>query len=377
MTIKKISLEQLRYALNLQDLSNPNDGPHAMQILINEILDLLKLNWQCTVKIYRENPIVSVEDNYDRLHYPNDGASRDKRYTRYVCDTALLRTQGSAMVPNAMKEISLDLKDDILIAMPGLTYRRDCVDRIHSAEPHHLDLWRLKKNCELNNDDLMSMIDICMSGAIPGVKWRVTPSQHPYTLDGVQIDALWNDMWIEVGECGLAHPDIIKENIANSNSVSGLAMGLGLDRLLMVRKNIPDIRLLRSNEPRVSSQMLDLAVYKPVSLMPPVIRDLSIVLDSDMNDDDIGDIVRESLKENVEIIEMVETLSQTSYDELPEAAKNRLGISPTQKNILLRVILRALDRTLTTEECNQYRDIIYAALHKGTEWLWACPENQK
>jgi phenylalanyl-tRNA synthetase alpha chain len=178
MNIKKISLEQLRYALNLRDLSNPTDGSHAMQILVNEVLEALTKSWQCQVKTYRESPIVSIEDNYDRLNYPKDGASRDARYTRYVCDTALLRTQGSAMVPNAMQEVSSELPDDILLAMPGLTYRRDCVDRIHSAEPHHLDLWRLKKDSQLNNDDLMNMIDICMGSAIPGIKWRVIPSPH-------------------------------------------------------------------------------------------------------------------------------------------------------------------------------------------------------
>jgi phenylalanyl-tRNA synthetase alpha chain len=122
--------------------------------------------------------------------------------------------------------------------------------------------------------------------------------------------------------------------------------------------------------------MEDLSCYKPVSLMPPVTRDLSIVLDNDMTDDDIGDIVRESLQENAEIVELVETLSQTPYQELPEAAQKRLGISPSQKNILLRVVLRALDRTLTTEECNQYRDQIYEALHKGTEWHWASHDRQ-
>jgi phenylalanyl-tRNA synthetase alpha chain len=376
MNIKKISLEQLRHAINLRDLSNPADGSHSMQILMDDIVHALKGSWKCQVKIYRENPIVSIEDNYDRLNYPKDGASRDARYTRYVCDTALLRTQSSAMVPNAMQEVSPNLPDDILLAMPGLTYRRDCVDRIHSAEPHHLDLWRLKKESQLNNDDLMNMIDICMGSAIPGIKWRVIPSPHPYTQNGVQIDALWNDKWIEVGECGLAHPQIIKENINSYEGMSGLAMGLGLDRLLMVRKNIPDIRLLRSNDLRISSQMQDLGIYKPVSLMPPVTRDLSIVLDNDMTDDDIGDIVRESLQEHAEIVELVETLSQTPYQELPEAAKKRLGISPSQKNILLRVVLRALDRTLTTEECNEYRDQIYAALHKGTEWHWASHDRQ-
>ena len=295
MTIKKISMEQLRCALNLRDLSNPKDGHHAIQLLMQAILKALEDAWECNIKIHRESPIVSIADNYDRLNYPKDGASRNARYTRYVCDTALLRTQASAMVPNAMQEISDNMPGDVLIALPGLTYRRDCVDRIHSAEPHHLDLWRLKKDSKLNDNDLIEMITLWMDAVLPGIKWKVTPSQHPYTLNGVQIDALWNEEWIEIGECGLAHPEIIKANIANSEGISGLAMGLGLDRILMVKKNIPDIRLIRSTDPRVLDQMNDLAPYKPVSSMPPVTRDLSIVLDDHINDDDIGDVVRESL----------------------------------------------------------------------------------
>lgn len=375
MTIKKINIDQLRYALNLRDLTDPNDGHHAMQLVMDDIIQALLSKWQCNLKIYRESPIVSIEENYDRLNYPRDGASRNSRYTRYVCDTALLRTQASAMAPNAMKDLSNNMPDDILIALPGLTYRRDCVDRIHSAEPHHLDLWRLKRHHCLNDENLIEMISLWIDAVLPGMQWKTTPSPHPYTLNGVQIDVLWNGEWIEVGECGLAHPEIIKSNLPNSKGISGLAMGLGLDRILMIKKNIPDIRLLRSTDSRIVEQMHDLSPYKSVSTMPAVIRDLSIVLDNDINDDDIGDIVRESLKDNADIVEVVQTLSETLYDALPEQAKKRLGIQPGQKNILLRVILRSLERTLNTDECNEYRDIIYAALHKGSEWHWASEKN--
>ena len=117
-------MEQLRYALNLRDLSNPKDGHHAIQLLMQAILKALEDTWECNIKIHRESPIVSIADNYDRLNYPKDGASRNARYTRYVCDTALLRTQASAMVPNAMQEISDNMPGDVLIALPGLTYRK-------------------------------------------------------------------------------------------------------------------------------------------------------------------------------------------------------------------------------------------------------------
>ena len=371
MHIQKITSAQLRHAINLRDLSDPAEGPHAMQLLVRDILSALETAWGCEVRIHREIPIVSVEDNYNRLHYPPDGAARDRRYTRYVCENALLRTQTSAMIPGLLQGMADGLPDDMLLACPGLVYRRDSVDRIHCAEPHHLDLWHVQNHKQLDHDDLLQMVQIVMNAALPGIAWKLADSPHPYTQGGVEINALWGDTWLEVGEAGLAHLDILRETISHRADLSGLAMGLGLDRLLMVRKNIPDIRLLRSDDPRITEQMDDLLPYRDISCMPPVVRDLSLVLDHDLHNEDLGDRVRDILGPESAIIEHVEMISETSYNDLPEAARQRLGIKTSQKNILLRVVLRALDRSLTHAECNIYRDRIYAGLHQGSEWHWA------
>jgi phenylalanyl-tRNA synthetase alpha chain len=363
-----ISMEQLRHAVNLRDLSNPAEGTHAMQLILNDILAALQAIWGCEVMTYRGNPIVSIADNYDRLHYPEGGASRDARYSRYVCETALLRTQMSAMVPRAMQSAAANLPADILLACPGMVYRRDSVDRIHSAEPHHLDLWRLTSKGPMTSTNLKETVGIILNAVLPNVEWKLEHSPHPYTLEGVEINAKWEGQWLEVGECGLAHPEIIRENIPNAYGVTGLALGMGLDRLLMVRKGIKDIRLLRSVDPRVTAQMQDLSPYREVSAMPPVTRDLSLVLDNAVSNEELGDKVREALGSHADIVELVEILSETPYSDLPPQAMGRLGIAEGQKNILLRVILRALDRTLTTEECNIYRDTIYKALHQGSVW---------
>jgi phenylalanyl-tRNA synthetase alpha chain len=70
-------------------------------------------------------------------------------------------------------------------------------------------------------------------------------------------------------------------------------------------------------------------------------------------------------------VESVALLSLTPAAALPAAARQRLGIAPGQVNALVRVVLRALDRTLTDAECNQLRDRIYRALHRGSAWTWA------
>jgi phenylalanyl-tRNA synthetase alpha chain len=169
----------------------------------------------------------------------------------------------------------------------------------------------------------------------------------------------------------MALPDLLRKNGLDPARVTGLAMGLGLDRLLMLRKGMNDIRLLRSDDPRVVEQMLDLSPYRPVSDQPAIRRDLSIAVPEGRTAEELGDRVREALGRRSELVENVEVLLETAYGDLPSAAVERLGISSGQKNALLHVVLRDLGRALTDEEANELRDEVYAAVHEGAAWQWA------
>jgi len=358
-----------RQCLNLNDLTNPDDGPHCIQLVMQTVIDALVKHWGAQSVIYRESPIVSVQDNYDKIGYPKDGASRDSRYTRYVCNSAVLRTMTSAMIPRAMQSVAAG-KPDVLLACPGICYRRDCIDKIHTGEPHQLDLWRMVRGRRMTTDDLMEMISVVMHSILPGAKYRTEPKPHPYTTDGCQIDVQWEDGWLEAGECGIASQNIIAANYPDAQNVTGLAMGLGLDRLVMLVKGIHDIRLLRADDPRVKAQMQDLSPYKEVSHMPAVVRDMSLAVDSLLDDETLGDKVRGAMADS-HVIESVQILSQTGYQDMHPNAIQRLGMQRGQKNVLLRVVLRALDRTLTSQECNDYRNAIYQALHEGDNMVLA------
>jgi phenylalanyl-tRNA synthetase alpha chain len=213
------------------------------------------------------------------------------------------------------------------------------------------------------------MVGLLLEALAPGRPSRWEPRIHPYTLDGRQVDICWDGEWVEVWECGLAHPEVLRW--AGLAGWSGLALGMGLDRLLMLRKGIPDIRLLRSADPRIAGQLADLAAYRPVSAMPPVRRDLSVAVDADDTAEDLGGRVRDALGPDADAVEEVGVLAETHYEQLPAQAVARLGIRPGQKNVLVRVVLRHLERTLTDEQANHMRDRIYAALHRGTTHQWA------
>jgi phenylalanyl-tRNA synthetase alpha chain len=361
-----ISGDAYRRALSLRDLTDAAAGAHAMQTLVAAIVAALADAWRCAVVVHRQSPLVSVEDNYDRLKYPPDGAARDARYTRYVAPRTLLRTQTSAMIPGLLRAVARDPYDDVLLACPGLVYRRDAIDRLHVGEPHQLDLWRVRAG-RLDERDLDELCARALGAALPGAAWRWQPAAHPYTERGRQLDVEVSGQWIEIGECGLALPALLDENGLAPARYGGLAMGLGLDRLLMLRKGVPDIRLLRSGDPRVAAQMVDLAPYRAVSTQPPVARDLSIAVGADVTVEELGDRVRAALGARAAAVESVTIASETAPDALPAAARARLGLGAGQKNVLLRVVLRDPERTLTHAEANALRDAIWAACHEGTE----------
>jgi phenylalanyl-tRNA synthetase alpha chain len=370
-----LSAQQLSRDIAVRDLSDPADGPHAIQLIANAAVSALEAAWNrdgasCSVRWCRGPRIVPVSDNYDRLGYDLADVTRAARYTRYVDEERMLRSHATAIVPSALRLLAKDARPpaDVLLACPGIAYRRDAIDWQHTGTPQQLDLWRISDR-ELAGPELDQMIAVLVDALVPGLPCRQEPRVHPYTTGGRQVDVLCGDVWVEVAECGLAHPDVLAG--AGLRGYTGLALGMGLDRLLMLRKQVPDIRLLRSADPRIAGQMLDLLPYRPVSSQPAIRRDLSIVVNADEDDETLGDQVREALGTDADAVEDVTIMSSTACTDLPAPALARLGARPEQRNLLVRVVIRRLDRTLTDAEANDLRDRIYARLHRGTAWQWA------
>ena len=360
-----LSTENLTAALQLRDLTDPADGKHAMQQLLGNVVDALTQSWAIPARWVRTSPLVAVEDNYDRLGFDPTAVTREARYTRYVSPTVMLRSHTTAALPGLLAQMAPDAVSDELNVVPGLVYRRDTIDRTHVGEPHQVDLWRLSSTARLGPDDLTQMLAIVVDAVLPGAAWRAVPAEHPYTVTGRQLDVYVNGDWLELAECGLAAPGLLSSSGLDPNRWSGLAFGMGLDRALMLRKGIDDIRTLRGSEPRIQTQMSDLSPWRPVSTLPPISRDISIVIAADQDDETIGDKIRNSLADRIDDIETVTVVARTPQEALPAAARDRLGTQPGHVNALVRIVIRPLSRTLTDEEANQLRDQIYLAVHEG------------
>ncbi|MDR2257414.1 MAG: hypothetical protein LBE25_15660 [Arthrobacter sp.] len=370
---------QLSTALSLRDLSDPAQGSHAMQTLLADVVQALCARWVVPAAWHRTPALVSVEDNYDRLGFSADDVTRDRRYSRYASDTVMLRSHTSAGIPPLLRGLDTERWPDALHVLPGLVYRRDSIDRTHVGEPHQVDLWRIGPRARLDASGLgaaeasgpvgataiEAMAAAVVNAVLPGARWRTIASQHPYTQGGRQLDVWVGGEWLELAECGPVAPRLLAQAGLSPNAFGGLALGMGLDRALMLRKGIDDIRLLRSTDERVAEQMLDLSRYRPVSTQPAITRDLSVLVSAEATDEAIGDAVRGALGARVGDLESVSIVRSTAREELPAAARERLRIRAGQVNALLRVVIRPLGRTLTSAEANALRDDVYRAVHEG------------
>ncbi|OZD07342.1 hypothetical protein CH275_07475 [Rhodococcus sp. 06-235-1A] len=360
-----ISNSQLMQYLSLRDLTDPDQGAHAMQLLVTDVVEDLAHMWHTATEVVRLSAVVPVEDNYDKLGFDAEAVTRDRRYSRYLGPEVMLRSHTSAYIPWLLEQTDNGSDVDRLVVLPGLVYRRDAIDRTHVGAPHQVDLWRLTSRATLTDQDMTAMIESVVRSVLPDAEWRAAPAKHPYTTGGYQIDVLVGDAWMELAECGRISSELLQRSGLDPGRWSGLALGLGLDRALMLRKGIDDIRLLRAEDPRIRSQMLHLNRWRPVSHMPPIGRDISVVVHRSIDDEILGDAVRTALGGDGELLESVELLSVTTYGDLPEAARIRLGLGADHVNALIRMTLRPLGRTMTDREANLLRDKVYRAVHIG------------
>lgn len=363
--------ETLEKLLSISDLTEPTKEGLERNIVGKVFDSLMKELSESNfpnIQVVRGDPIVSVEDNFNSLLFTPGNPGRSSTYTRYTDGDHVLRTHTSALIPSTFRELAKHPIDILTLVLPGLAYRRDVIDPRHLDVFHQIDVWTLQKNethGRVTRKELLDLGKIVFNAACPGAEMIVYEAKHPYTVDGIEVYAKVDGKEIEVFEAGLIHPTVMRNSGIDPDIYSGLALGMGVERLIMARKNLPDIRLIRSTDPRIVSQMTNLETFKQVSNQPAMNRDMSYCVDKNDTEEDICENIRKVFGENADLLEEVKILSRTNYDSLEPIAKQRLGAKPNQDNVLIRVTLRHPDKTLTKQESAKLYDEAYPKLHQG------------
>lgn len=200
-----------------------------------------------------------LEDDYHNflaLNFPPHHPARDMQDTFYTQDGRLLRTHTSPLQIRVLK--NLDLKNHLTTELPvrcvttGRVYRVDA-DTTHTPMFHQLEAFIVGQG--INWGHLRDLIDDFLTTLFgQHLKYRFRSSYFPFTEPSAEIDILKDDQWMEVLGCGLIHPNVLSECGLDPHTYTGLAMGIGLDRLAMQKFNVQDLRWMFENDWRLLRQ---------------------------------------------------------------------------------------------------------------------------
>ncbi len=233
---------------------------HPINLVLDEVKDIF-IGMGFSIG---EGPDVESDYyNFEALNIPKDHPARDTQDTFYVSDNILLRTQTSPIQIRTMEK----KKPPIRIIAPGRVYRSDDVDATHSPLFHQIEGLVIDKGIRMSDlKGILEMFAKKLYGEDTVVRFR--PHHFPFTEPSAEMDyqcfqchgkdphcsVCHGEGWIEILGCGMVHPKVLEVCGIDPNEYSGYAFGIGLERLVMGRFKITDIRNFYENDVRFLHQ---------------------------------------------------------------------------------------------------------------------------
>ena len=206
---------------------------------INQTKDfLLNLLNQFGFQEVQGPEIESEEFNFDMLNIRKSHPARQMHDTFYVENKSMvLRTHTSPVQIRSM----LKSKPPFAFSSAGKVYRKDD-DATHLPMFHQIEGIYVDKDVNFANlKDLINKILLSLFGE--NVEIRFRPSYFPFTEPSAEVDILAeNGKWLEILGCGVINPVVLENCNIDSNIYSGLALGLGIERIAMLKYQVSDIR---------------------------------------------------------------------------------------------------------------------------------------
>ena len=202
-----------------------------------------------------EGPEIEDEwHNFGALNFPLGHPARDMYDTLYVeygdPMSTLLRTHTSPVQIRVMEEED----PPIYSIMPGRVFRSDTADSTHMPVFHQIEALVVDKGITFG--DLAGPIETFTSAYFgKDFESRLRPSYFPFTEPSAEFDIRHSGgKWLELGGCGMVHPEVLKAGGLDPEEWQGFAFGFGLDRLALMRHEIDDLRELFRNDYRFLAQ---------------------------------------------------------------------------------------------------------------------------
>ncbi|MCI0620034.1 hypothetical protein L0Y40_03350 [Candidatus Wolfebacteria bacterium] len=341
---------RLRRVLAMLDLSRTAGSP------LKEIVD--RAGGVESLKGFDEiviPEIVSAHILFDLFNMPPGHPARSASDTYYVDSDHVLRTHDTVFwyyylnLPEIKERIKN--KEALGVICYGKVYRKDEIDRSHMNVFHQFGGLYIgpDEGATITPDNLKEVLSEIAESIFGKINYRFYDHNFPYTDPSYEMEAEINGTWIEMLGSGMARKSVLSN--FGLTGYHGWAFGFGLERLAMASMNLPDIRLLWSEDPRVTKQLKLGQTYQEVSEFPPVERDISFIVSTDFVPNDYFDLIRDIGGTQVE-----EVTQTDKYENAEKFGKDKVSYT-------FRITYRDLGKTLTNEEVN----VVHAKVEEATE----------
>ena len=231
---------------------------HPMNIVLDDLLNIFTgMGFEAV-----EGPEIEYDHyNFELLNVPKNHPARDAQDTFYIDDNVVLRSQTSPVQARVMTT----RKPPIRIISPGRVYRADEVDATHSPVFHQIEGLVIDENISIA--DLKGTLDTFAKRLYgEGIVTRFRPSFFPFTEPSAEVDLTCASCrgkgcrmckgtgWIEVLGAGMVNPRVLEMCGIDSKKYQGFAFGMGIERLTLLKYNVPDMRYLYENDVRFLKQ---------------------------------------------------------------------------------------------------------------------------
>lgn len=196
--------------------------------------------------------------NFTALNVPEDHPARDMQDTFWIKDQpgTVLRTHTTSVTMRKLEEMAKSGVSEMRMINPGKVFRNEATDMTHEAQFYQVDGFAVGPTGSVTLADLKGTFDRFYREYFgPNTKVRFRPSFFGFTEPSVEIDVWFESpgkpgKWLEMAGAGMLHPSVMKNAGLDPEKVQGFAFGGGLERLLMVKYGIPDVRLFHSGDIR-------------------------------------------------------------------------------------------------------------------------------
>ncbi len=231
---------------------------HPITQTINEIVDIFR---SMGYSVYETPEVDTVFNTFDGLNAPEFHPARDMTDTFYINKDIVLRPHTSSGEVRAEKELPLPYK----IVIPGRCFRCDTPDATHSPTFHQVEMMVIGE--DITMADLKGSLDYMAKRLFgPETRTKFRPHHFPFTEPSAEMDVSCfkcggkgcnvckGSGWIEILGCGMTHPHVHRVGNIDTEKYTGFAVGMGVERIAMLKYGIDDIRLLYENDMRFINQ---------------------------------------------------------------------------------------------------------------------------